>query len=171
MPSISFGQANVGGAKVGVIMGYSVPDADNTKPRRNWGGVGSAMLNPKFSIDGYYLVADKQTGTSAREFKYSTHGLGVTYHTEAGKGDTFFGLRAGLSKVETNDGAGTSLVFSPYHWGIASGYDYKLWSTFSVGFEGSFLLFDNSETTAGGTSYTEDQFRTINFSVTAKFAF
>ena len=170
MPSESFAQANTGGAKVGLMMGYSVPDADNTKPRRNWGAVGSAMLGAKFSIDGYYLVADKQTGTSAREFKYSTHGLGVTYHTVAGKGDTFFGLRAGLSKVETNQ-SGVDVVFSPYHWGIASGYDYKIWKALTLGFQGSLLLFDDSDTSVNGTNYTEDQFRTINFSVTAKFSF
>lgn len=34
-----------GGAKAGLIYGYSVPDADNTKPRILWGFVGDTLLS------------------------------------------------------------------------------------------------------------------------------
>lgn len=165
-------QNNSGGAKAGLIYGYNVPDADNTKPHRAWGLTGSAMISANISFGGYYILADKQEGTGGRQFETSLHGLSLSHNIPASNGVTFMGIRAGISKLETTDVAsGDELIYSPYHWGIAAGYDHKVASFLSIGFEGSYLIFDDSETSTNGATYTEDSFRSIMFAVSTKILF
>ena len=172
MPSISFGQANQGGgAKAGLVIGYTVPDADNTKPHRLWGLSGTAMVNKSWGLNGYYMLADKQVGTSVRQFEHSVHGIGILYHVPGGNGETFYGVRAGLSKLETVQTGNVNVTFSPNHWGIVAGYDYTLFSFVTIGFEGNYLMFDDSEATVGGTDYIEDKFRSISFAGSLKIKF
>ena len=172
VPAISYGQANQGGgAKAGLILGYTVPDAENTKPHRLWGLSGTAMVNKNWGINGYYLLADKQVGTSVRKFEHSIHGVGISYHVLGGKGDTFYGIRAGLSKLETVQAGSTNVTFSPSHWGFAAGYDYNIFSFMTIGFEGTYLTFEDSEANVGGTDYLEDKFRSISFAGSLKFKF
>jgi hypothetical protein len=83
----------------------------------------------------------------------------------AGTGDTYFGVRFGLAKVKTDE-SGVDVIFSPYHYGIVAGYDYLLASWLAIGFEGSYLFVDGSNTTTSGTQYEEDDFSTVHFLVT-----
>ena len=54
------------------------------------------------------------------------------------QGDTFIALRVGMTKlVQTFNGA--DLTYSPYHYGVATGYDYYITGTLSIGFEGSYI--------------------------------
>lgn len=169
-PLIGFAD-DTGGAKIGLVFGFSVPDADNTTPKQMWGVVGDGKISPNLSLGGYYLIADKSQGSGGRDFKFSVHGLALTYHQAQGNGDAYYGIKAGLSKVETNDGAGTELIFSPYHYGIVVGYDYSVWSLMSLGFEGNYLTYQESNTTTGGVTYIEKKFSTISFIMSAKFIF
>jgi len=151
-----------GGSQFGLVYGYNVPDADNTNPHQIFGIKGSAFLKPNFSIGGYYLIANKDEGSGGREFEYSLHGLEATYHTPTNTGDTFFGFRVGLTKVKT-DSNGEDVIFSPYHFGFAAGYDHFLASWVSVGFEGSYTHVQKSETTKNTVQYEEESFSTIQF--------
>lgn len=161
---------NTGGAKAGVLFGFSVPDAENSRPLQMWGVTGSAQILPSISLGGYYQLADKRQGSGGREFTYSIHGVSLTYHIQAGQGDTFFGLQAGITKTEVPID-GEDVIFSPYHYGVKSGYDYSLLPYLTAGFEGSFLRFNKSETTTGGETYNEGSFHSINFLVSLKVKF
>lgn len=158
------------GARAGLIYGFSVPDSDNTKPRNIWGVTGSTMVSKTWSMGGYYLLADKEVGTGGRQFEYSIHGLSLEYHTFVGKGDTFYGAKAGLTKITTNS-SGTEVIFSPYHMGFSAGYDYNVTPWFCMGFEGNYLHYYASETSVSGTTYQEDSFNTISFVISTKILF
>lgn len=160
-----------GGAKIGLAYGFTVPDADNTNPRQMWGLVGSSMISPKISLGGYYLVSDKEQGGGAggRDFKFSVHGLSLTYNEPQGNGVAYFGMKLGLSKLETKNTLGESVILSPYHYGVVLGYDYSLWSWMSFGFEGNYLHFEDSDITINGNSYVEGKFNAISFLMSLKF--
>lgn len=161
---------NSGSAKVGGLFGYSVPDAENVNPYIMYGMTGSASLAPTFSIGGYYLVANKAQGSGARKFEHSVHGVQALYQIAGGEGETFVGLRAGLSKLRTDD-SGNKVIFSPYHYGLVGGHDYRIASWMSLGFEGSFLIFRKSTTTSAGTQIAEPKFKSISFLLSLKFHF
>lgn len=158
------------GAQAGFLYGYSVPDAPNTAPFTLFGVKGSAFLHPMFSTGGYFLTSDKQGAPSETEkFRYSLHGVDATLHLPGGGGDTYVGLRVGITKVKTNPG-GTDAVFSPYHYGIATGYDYPLFTFLVIGFEGSYLHVQNGKTTQNGTSILYDSFNVMSFLITAQIS-
>lgn len=158
------------GAQAGVMFGYSVPDAPNTAPYTLFGVKGSAFIVPMFSTGGYFLTSDKQGAPSETEkFRYSLHGVEATVHLPGGSGDTFIGLRVGITKVKTNPN-GVDATFSPYHYGIATGYDFSLFSFFTLGFEGSYIHVQNGKTPQNGTSIHQDSFNIMSFLVTAQFS-
>ena len=64
------------------------------------------------------------------------HGIQLAYHMTNQTGDTSLALRTGMTKIRT-DMDSNQVIFSPYHTGLALGYDHYLWSWFTVGFEGS----------------------------------
>lgn len=125
---------------------------------------------PWFSLGGYYLQSDRsgQLSGSTQKFQYDLTGIEPAYHIPAANGDTFIGLRMGLTKVQQNPG-GVDAVFSPYHYGIASGYDYYITSIFSIGFEGSYLHVLPGRTQMNGVDYLQDSFNIISFLVTVQF--
>lgn len=168
LPMIAVGQ-DAGGAKVGLLYGYTVPDAANTQPRQLIGFTGAAKVTPTISLGGYYLISDVQANPGGRLFDYSVHGLMATYHTASGSGDTFYGVKAGLTKISTVDSSGDDVLLSPYHYGVAVGYDHLVFSRFTVGFEGSFMRYEKSEATNSNGTYQEDTFNTISFTVSFKF--
>lgn len=155
-------------AQFGIVYGSSVPDSDNTKPYWLTGVKGAAYVMPTVSVGGYYYFSDTSGQPSSTEkFRYSLHGLEVAYHMPAGTGEVFFALRGGFSKVET-ESAGTKVTYSPYHLGMATGYDYFLAPWFSVGFEGSFLHAKKSYTTDAGVDHDLDAFNILNFLATVQ---
>jgi hypothetical protein len=95
-------------------------------------------------------------------FKYSLHGVEIAFHVPVKSGDSYYALRAGLAKVRTNP-SGVDLTYSPYHYGFAVGYDYTLTSTFSIGFEGSYIQCFNSKTSNQGTIYELERFNILTF--------
>jgi hypothetical protein len=153
------------GSQFGVVYGQSVPDADNTNARKLFGVKGGAFLTPTFSMGGYFFESEKNQGTGGADFRYSLHGLEGAFHLGGGSGDTFVSLRVGLSKVRT-DVVGTDAIFSPYHYGVASGYDFPILTWLYLGFEGSFVHVEKSSTEELGTSYSLDAFSVINFLLT-----
>jgi hypothetical protein len=159
------------GSQMGIVYGLSVPDAQNTNPYMMIGFRGAARLAPFFSTGGYYYQSDKQGAPSADEkFRYSLAGVEATYHRVEGKGDTHFGARMGITKINTNPN-GTDSTFSPYHFGIATGYDYMMTSWFTVGFEGSYLHVQRGKTTQNGTTILLNSFNIMSFLATFQFRF
>lgn len=154
--------AEGGAGAVGFVYGISVPDADNSNPHRIFGVKGLAFLTPQLSLGGYYLDSGKNEGTGARRFDYTLHGIEGAFHILNGAGDTFIALRVGSSKLHTEE-AGTRLILSPYHYGLAAGYDYSVFSWLSFGFEGSFLHINSSSTTTNSVHYQEDSFGLMQF--------
>jgi hypothetical protein len=160
------------GAQAGLMWGYSVPDAANTNQYKLFGVKGEAFFLPNFSAGGYYLLSDKSGDPSTTEkFRYSLHGVQAALHMNASGGDTFVALRMGLSKVKSTVNT-EDLVFSPYHYGIATGYDYFIGTMFSLGFEGSYLHVQRGRTTdSSGASVNLDSFNIISFIGTAQLRF
>lgn len=157
-------------ATAGFLMGYSVPDAQNTNPYVLWGVKGSAFLHPNFSTGGYFLVSDKQGAPSATEkFRYSVSGVHATAHIPNGNGDTFVGVRVGITKVNANPG-GVDSTFSPYHYGIGTGYDFYILPYMAIGFEGSYLHVQPGKTTQNGTTVQMDSFNVMSFMVSLQLS-
>lgn len=157
-----------GGSQFGVLYGFSVPDADNSNPHKMFGVKGTANITSNFSIGGYYYTAGQELGTGGQNFDYSLHGLEAALQLPGGNGATFVAFRAGITKVKT-DMFGPAVIFSPYHYGIASGYNYSVASWFTLGFEGSFLYAEQSTTTTNNTPYELDSFSVLSFLVSMQF--
>lgn len=162
-PGAAFAQK----AKAGIAYGLSVPDAPNTNPYMMFGVMGAAYLVPSFSTGGYFLASDKQGQPSATDkFQYSLAGVEAVYHMPSENGEMHFGLRVGITKVNTSP-QGEDATFSPYHYGIRTGYDYKLFTWLRVGFEGSYLHVERGKTTQGGTTTIQlDSFNIMSFLAT-----
>ena len=156
------------GSQAGILFGYSVPDAQNSNPHRLYGVKGSAAFSPFFSLGGYYYVSGTEVGTASVKFDYSLHGVEGIFHMGGGSGSSFIGLRTGITKIHTAP-SGTNVIFSPYHYGAAVGYDFSLMPWISIGFEGSFVYVERSSTTAGGTPYQEDSFSVLSFLASLQF--
>ncbi len=157
-------------AQFGLLYGLSVPDAENTNPYYMYGFKGAAKLAPWFSTGGYFLVSDK-TGqpSSTEKFKYSLAGVAATYHYAGGTGDMWTSLRMGITKINSNPN-GTDSTFSPYHYGIATGYDYKLFYNVIIGFEGSYIHVQTGKTTQNAVTILQDSFNIMSFLATLQFS-
>jgi hypothetical protein len=156
-------------AKAGLLYGFSVPDAQNTNPYGILGFKGSAYITPTFSTGGYFLFSDKRGAPSADDkFRYSLHGVNATYHMPKGSGDTYIGLRIGITKINANPN-GVDSTFSPYHYGVATGYDYDILPYISIGFEGSYLHVQNGKTTQNGTTVQLPSFNIMSFMLSLQF--
>jgi hypothetical protein len=160
--------AEGGGAQFGMLWGLSVPDAENTNPHRLFGVKGSTRITSLFGLGGYYLDAGAERGTGGIPFDYSLHGVEAVFHLGSDTGDTYIGMRFGLSKVRT-DVNSQDVLLSPYHYGFIAGYDYGLTSWLGIGFEGSLLHLESSNTMKNGVSYDHEGFSIINFLVSLQF--
>ncbi len=160
--------ADGAGSQVGLAYGLSIPDAEDSNPHYIAGIKGAAYLTPTFGLGGYYLNTSKQIGTGSTPFDYSLGGIDAIFHLGGGKGDTFVSFRVGMTKVHTKEGT-TKLIYSPYHYGGAAGYDYYLTSWLTLGFEGSFTFVEASSTNKSGTRYELDSFSVMNFLATLQF--
>lgn len=157
------------GAQFGMVWGLSVTDADNTNAFQLSGVKGSAYITSNFSLGGYYFLSDSSGEPSSTDkFTYGLQGMQAAYMIPASNGETTIGLRVGLSKIKQSP-SGTDLTFSPYHYGVAVGYDYALYNWLAVGFEGSFLHVLSGKTTLNGTTYERDPFNIISFLVAIQF--
>ena len=163
-------QAGAKRSAAGFLFGMSVADVDNTNPRQLAGLQGSTLISDSISLGGYYLLPGRVEGQGHRQFDYSLHGIEVAYHIINQTGDTSLALRTGISKIRTEID-GSQVIFSPYHTGLALGYDHYLLSWATVGFEGSIFRFANSRTNLAGTEYREGQFTLINFMLALKIRF
>jgi hypothetical protein len=158
------------GSQFGFLAGLTVPDAENTLPHHIAGIKGAAFISPTISLGGYYLVSGKSEGDDGLKFDYSIHGVEFGYHIPAAKGDTTVAFRTGVTKIRTEDVAtSTSLIYSPYHYGLAVSYDYYLTNWVSLGFEGSYIHMEDSRTTGGGLKFEQDSFNMIGFLIVLQF--
>jgi len=157
-----------GEAHAGLVYGLSVPDAPNTNHYMMIGIKGSAKLAPWFSTGGYFMVSDKQGQPSATEkFRYSLTGVEAVYHFPTGM---WTAARMGITKVNAT-AQGEDATFSPYHYGIATGYEYKVLSWAVIGFEGSYLHAQRGKTTVSGTTVLLDSFNIVSFLATVQISF
>lgn len=156
------------GSQFGAIYGLSVADAQNTNPHILTGFKGAALLTANFSLGGYYMYTGKEYGSGSEKFDYVLQGLEGAFHIPSGGGDTFFGVRVGLSKFNTKP-TGVDVIFSPYHYGVAAGYDYVLSSWLTFGFEGSYLYVEKSHATKNSVRYDQESIGMINFLVALQF--
>ncbi|MCB0350272.1 MAG: hypothetical protein KDD38_03755 [Bdellovibrionales bacterium] len=160
---------DIGGSQFGILYGFSVPDSDNSNPHRMYGAKGIAFISPSMTIGGYYFLTGSEQGSGGGEqFDYSLHGLEAALQIPGSAGTTFVGFRAGIAKVST-DTFGTPVIFSPYHYGFASGYNYNVATWFTVGFEGSFLYAEKSSTTKASVPYELESFSVLTFLLSLQF--
>lgn len=156
-------------AQAGFLYGYSIPDAPNTNPYMLFGIKGAAFLSPTFSTGGYFLSSDKQGQPSMEDkFRYSLAGVHATFHIPKGQGDTYFGFRLGITKVNSNPNS-IDATFSPYHYGIATGYDFHVLPYLNIGFEGSYLHAQPGKTTQNGNPVEMKSFNIMSFMISAQF--
>jgi hypothetical protein len=131
---------------------------------------GAAFVTPVFSLGGYYGQTDKSGQQSvSNQFSYTMTGIEAGYHFPSATGDTFVALRIGMTKITTNQN-NIELIFSPYHYGFGTGYDYFVFKSLSIGFEGSYLHVQPGRTAdATDVSHNMDSFNVINFLIALKF--
>jgi hypothetical protein len=159
------------GAQLGIVAGLSVPDAENPRSYYLYGIKGQAFIDSQLSLGGYHFLSDRSGEVDlAHKFRYALTGIEGAYHFSSQKGDTFIGLRLGLTKVLRTQSA-YDFTFSPYHYGFVVGYDYYLSKVFSVGFEASYLHVFPSRTNRDGVDYNAAPFNLVNFLVTGQIRF
>lgn len=155
------------GAQFGMVWGLSVPDAQNTNPYTLYGVKGEAILSPQFSTGGYFFASNRAGELSdSQKFRYSLTGVQATYHVPATGGDMYFALRVGVTKLQKSISPTLDGTFSPYHYGITTGYDYFIGEMLSIGFEGSYLHVLPGRTNLNSVDYEQDSFNIINFLIT-----
>ena len=160
LPAISFAQEKNG--HLTLVGGLSVPDSENTRTHFVYGVNGGISVTQFYGIGGYHYISNSLKGPNDGDFQYSMTGLEGRYYLTNGDKMVFLALRAGVGKINNNV-SGVGRVFSPYHWGVASGYSIQFWRRLNVGIEGSFLAFGRSKTTSSGTAYELKPFHVINF--------
>lgn len=151
-----------GGGYATLIYGLSVPDSANTTMHTVYGFTGGSQITSLLSIGGYHAVSSENDGPGNAPFSYSLTGLESRVNLVTGEKNVFIGLRAGIAKVNSSS-TGTKVTFSPYHYGIVSGFNFKLWSIIYVGFEGSFIEIEDSSALSGATTINYQSFHNINF--------
>ena len=156
---------NSSGGYANLALGLTVPDAANTRPHGLSGIMGGSSLTDKFSLGGYHLISSNEDGPNNGKFSFTLTGLETRLLIQTGEKNVFVALRAGIAKVNSVD-SGTPIIFSPYHYGIVSGYSFKVFSMMSMGIEGSYLSVSSSETTNGGSTLSLKSFHTISFLAT-----
>lgn len=159
-----------GGSEVGILYGLSVPDVANTNPHELYGVKGSTFLGGAFSVGGYYLQSGHTQGHNGVDFDYTMTGIDAAYHFPNGGGDTYLGIRGGITKLAMSP-SNVDVLYSPYHYGVMLGYDYYVTSWLTFGFEGSYVHVESSTDTKSGTVYTQDKWSLINFLVDLSFRF
>lgn len=159
------------GASAGITYGLSVPDAPNVKQFYITGFKGAARLAPWFSTGGYVMFSDSsgQPGGGSN-FKYSLAGVESIYRMPQGQADAYFGARFGITKIETNPN-GSDVTFSPYHYGIVTGYEYTMFERIIIGFEGSYIHVQRGKTLQNGATILYDSFNIMNFLISLQFKF
>ena len=165
--------ANDKSSQFGLVYGFSVPDANNVGAYKIYGFKGEYFLTQALSVGGYFLLSDTsgQTSNSSNDkFKYSLHGLDTAWHMAGSGGESFVAFRLGVTKLHMNPG-GQDLIYSPYHYGFASGYDFFVGASTSLGFEGSYLHVLPGRSSYNNVVYDQPSFNIINFMVSAKFRF
>lgn len=166
----SFAQNNQGGGYVGLVYGLSVPDIANTKTHQLYGVKGGSQVSESWGFGGYHMLSSEAKGPNNGDFSFSLTGLELRSFLTTGEKKVYVGVRAGVSKINmvanSND-----VIFSPYHYGIVSGYDFKLFKYFNVGIEGSFLAMQRSLTDSGGTEVELKPFHAMSFLAVINLAF
>lgn len=156
------------GSQFGVLYGFSIPDAQNTNMFHMFGVKGSAFFHPLFSAGGYILQSDKAGQKSNEDkFTYSLAGVEPAFHISTATGDTFIAVRIGVTKLQTTKET-KDMTFSPYHYGVATGYDYYITNNISLGFEGSYLHVQPGRTEQDNVKYEEKSFNLLNFLVSVQ---
>ncbi len=163
--------ATEGNSQLGIVWGFSVPDSDNTQPYRLFGIKGSTIMEKEWSLGGYHFLSDKSgEPPTGEKFRYSLHGAELIYQRPTQKGNTVFSLRIGVTKLRTSV-AGVDMVYSPYHYGGAIGYDYDLTTHFSFLFEGSYIHALNGKTKVNDVNYEHSGFNLVNFLLALQLRF
>ena len=160
-------------SQFGFTYGFSVPDANNVGAYKLAGIKGETFIFPMLAIGGYFLNSDSsgQTNNAANnKFTYAMDGLSLAYHSTNQGGDSYLALRIGVSKVRMNP-QGTDVIYSPYHYGLASGYDYYITNNISMGFEGSYIHVLPGRSTVNNVTFDQPSFNTINFMISVQLRF
>ncbi len=160
-------------SQFGLSYGFSVPDANNVGAYKMYGFKGEYFLTQSLSVGGYFLISDtsgQTSNASNNKFSYSLHGLDTAWHMPASNGESFVAFRMGVTKLHMNPG-GQDLIYSPYHYGFASGYDFFVTSKLSLGFEGSYLHVLPGRSSFNNVTYDQPSFNIISFMVSMQFRF
>jgi len=151
----------------GISYGLSVPDSENTNPHNIAGVNGGATIFGSVGIGGYYFETAGERGSGGIKFDYNVMGLEVIYNLGGDSKNVFVGARAGVTKVKTK-ASGSDVIFSPYHYGVVSGFNYFVFSKFSVGVDGSYLGMQSSKSNNSGTEVFIDSFHIMSILATFK---
>ncbi|MGE0763279.1 MAG: outer membrane beta-barrel protein [Bdellovibrionales bacterium] len=148
----------------GLLLGMSVPDADDTSARPMYGVQGGARLDGEFGLGAFYLTSKKEETVNAvkTDYDYNLYGLEGSFHFEGVADGAYIAARIGLAKVDVG-----TVNYSPMIWGLLFGYDHFLSEKFSLGIEGGFTSVQGDD---NGTNNL-DGFTMLNFLVAAKMWF
>ena len=153
---------------VGVVGGFSVPDAEDTSGRPLFGAMAGSRLDGELGLGGYFLSSSKKEKINSvdADFNYSLYGIEGSFHFEGVAEGAFVALRMGMAKIKAGDGN-----FSPFSYGLGFGYDHFFTPNVSIGIDAGFMSVQKDNDTVNGVSVTMKAFNMLNFLVAAKFWF
>ena len=167
----SFAQSgSQGSGYVGLVYGLSVPDIANTKTHQLYGVKGGSQVSESWGFGGYHMISSEAKGPNSGDFSFSLTGLELRSFLTTGEKKVYVGIRAGVSKINMVESS-NDVIFSPYHYGIVSGYDFKLFKYFNVGIEGSFLAMQRSLTDSASNEIELKPFHVMSFLGVINLAF
>src|SRR5688572_27074402 len=87
---------------VGVVGGFSVPDAEDTSGRPIFGAVAGARLDGELGLGGYFLSSSKKETINGNkeDFNYSMFGIEGSFHFEGVADGAYVALRMGIAKIK-----------------------------------------------------------------------
>ena len=131
-------------AWAGGLLGLTVPSANGTTSRSQYGLTAGAKVGTELGVGVYYLSSQK-TEDGIGAYNFDLYGAQVGYHFEGEADGVFIAGRIGTSKVGPNN-------LSPMNIGVVAGYDYLLSEHLSLGGEVSYMSIAASGNQGGFTT-------------------
>lgn len=155
----------------GGAFGVLVPNKSGSTARPQYGITAGAKLGSEFGLGAYYLTSKKDEAAPLGTFDLDFYGVEGSFHFEGEAKGAYFAARLGITKIDAETGA-TKVSVSPFHVGLAGGYNYAIAENVSVGGDIAFYSVSKGEATSlTGAVVSVDSFSALGFLASAKFWF
>jgi hypothetical protein len=153
---------------VGGAAGALVPTKSSTTARGAFGATVGAKIGTEFGFGGYYFTSPKDEGSTQGKFDLNFYGVEGTYHFEGEAKGAYFGIRLGITKIDSGTGS-SAISVSPFHVGVVGGYNHWLTDSISLGGDVTVYSVSKGDATVSGGTVSVDSFSALSFLGTLKF--